>query len=645
MTDRLQIGEVVGGKYRLEQVIGHGGFATVFQAVDITLDRDVAVKMLNPGEQGYDRTLSGRFRREAKLVSRLNDPHTVRMYDFGETPSGVLYMVFEMLGGEDLSSRLQRGAMPQAEAEHVLRQLLASLREAHSHGLLHRDVKPANIRIFRHRDDPNYAKLMDFGMARDAGGDGRVTRTGALVGTPRYMSPEQFTGEQLTPASDLFSLGLVALEMLTGEPAPRQDVILGKRINIPAAGPLAAMLDQMLVPDADERVQSVEDALAILDGSAAGPAIAPKPRPQTPVSAAPSPQPGHARAILVGAGFGLIVVGLAAAYIVRSLTPDEPPPPMMPRRLPTPPVASVNVAPPVIATDVGVPEDVANAVDPPDAGPITGCGNEDYFAKPGKKTPLAAYVGVGEHPYTLVLPKTYDPKKPFGLLLAFHDVGRTNRRVLQTIHAKQTAEQHNVIIAAPGDDAINPWRSPQIAAVVRQIVEDIKREYCVDEGRIFVLGNGRGGRAVDRLMCEDWVTAYATMGYRMLTNNFICKPADPAPYLHLAPLKSAHLPLEGGQDCVYQTRSIPLRRHDEVWVERNRCDREPRVQRVKSSTCMIYDCAAPFVSCHLDGGLPWPGGEPRDVDLLNCDGPPADFPLESRLWRFFDEASKWKRSL
>lgn len=212
------IGAVFSGRYHLEAILGEGGFSMVYAATDTTAKRRVAVKMLKPQKNGYPEEVSSRFRREVKVVANLTDPHTVTMFDSGVSEDGLLFMVFEYVPGEDLSRFIdKRGAIPEGDAIYIMVQVLQSLREAHRAGLLHRDIKPENIRVYEYAGDPLRVKLLDFGIARPTTSEAsRITRPGELVGTPRYMSPEQLLEKELTPASDIYSLGLVMLELLLG---------------------------------------------------------------------------------------------------------------------------------------------------------------------------------------------------------------------------------------------------------------------------------------------------------------------------------------------------------------------------------------------------------------------------------------------
>lgn len=215
----------------IEEMVGRGGFSQVFRAT--TPDgHTVAVKVLLPPEKttdasSYPDSLVDRFVREARLLERLRDPFTIDLYDHGRSPSGHFYMVFEFLQGRELFDIIKNdGKQPHGRVAHVLRQTLKALQSAHALGILHRDIKPNNIMLVRGADDQERVKVLDFGIAKMYGDSAKIagndlTAAGVLVGTPRYMSPEQLRANQLGPASDIYSLGIVAIEMLTGRKAIR----------------------------------------------------------------------------------------------------------------------------------------------------------------------------------------------------------------------------------------------------------------------------------------------------------------------------------------------------------------------------------------------------------------------------------------
>jgi serine/threonine-protein kinase len=205
------LGTILSGRYRLEARIATGGMSTVYRALDETLQRQVAIKLMNR-EIATDSDQLERFRREARAVAQLSHPHIVGVIDAGED-EGRPYIVFEYVEGETLKERIRRlGELPVAEAVAYAIEIARALGAAHARHIVHRDVKPQNVLI----DDEGRAKVTDFGIARTLEEEG-LTADGRVLGTTDYVSPEQALGHAVTGQSDLYSLGIVLYEMLTGE--------------------------------------------------------------------------------------------------------------------------------------------------------------------------------------------------------------------------------------------------------------------------------------------------------------------------------------------------------------------------------------------------------------------------------------------
>jgi serine/threonine-protein kinase len=204
------IGTVLGGRYRLVELLGQGGMATIYRARDNQLERDVAIKVLRP-EYGADPDFIDRFRHEAQSAASLNHPAIVAVYDYGADPVGP-FIVMELVEGEDLATVIRRtGALPPRAAARLVAQAARAVAAAHDRGFVHRDIKPGNILVTRE----GRVKVTDFGIAR-ALSESALTLPGTTLGSVHYFSPEQARGETATPASDIYSLGIVLYELLTG---------------------------------------------------------------------------------------------------------------------------------------------------------------------------------------------------------------------------------------------------------------------------------------------------------------------------------------------------------------------------------------------------------------------------------------------
>jgi len=211
------VGSVIADRYHVLRKLGEGGMGQVYLAEHVRMGRKSAVKVLHPG-MVHDADAISRFNREAANASRISHPNVAAIYDFGETSDGLIYLAMEYVEGEPLTKIIERvGALPAARAASIVRQAGEALAVAHEFGIVHRDLKPDNIMIARNRDGSDCVKVVDFGIAKAANVEAqKVTRTGLIVGTPEYMSPEQLAGDPLDGRSDIYSLALVGFAMLTG---------------------------------------------------------------------------------------------------------------------------------------------------------------------------------------------------------------------------------------------------------------------------------------------------------------------------------------------------------------------------------------------------------------------------------------------
>ena len=266
------IGTLLNGRFRLDERIGAGGMSTVYRAFDTVLERQVAIKLMHR-EIASDSDQLERFRREARAVAQLNHPHVVGVIDAGED-DGTPYIVFEYVEGETLKDRIRRyGRLPVGEAVAYAIEIARALGAAHDHQIVHRDVKPQNVLI----DEEGTAKVTDFGIARSLTEEG-LTADGRVLGTTDYVSPEQALGQDVGPQSDLYSLGVVLFEMLTGDVpfhGENQVAVAMKHVReeLPdvlmrrpeASSALASVVDRATAKELHLRYQSDRDLIADLE--------------------------------------------------------------------------------------------------------------------------------------------------------------------------------------------------------------------------------------------------------------------------------------------------------------------------------------------------------------------------------------------
>ena len=278
-TSENLIGRVIGERYHIIDKLGEGGMGAVYLAEHIRMGRRCAIKVMN-AMLLHDPDSVSRFSREAANASRINHPNVAAIYDFGETTDQIVFLAMEFVEGRSLAAALDgKRAVPERRAMEIACQVADALNAAHELGIVHRDLKPDNIMMTHSRAGKDLVKVVDFGIAKATGGGQQtVTRTGFIVGTPAYMSPEQILGDPLDGRSDLYSLGCILYEMLTGERAfagPSGEVSIRRRLTEPPPRPrrvkrtLSKSLDRIVTKamdrSPDQRFQSanqLRDALA-----------------------------------------------------------------------------------------------------------------------------------------------------------------------------------------------------------------------------------------------------------------------------------------------------------------------------------------------------------------------------------------------
>jgi len=269
------VGQVVADRYHVVKKLGEGGMGQVYLAEHVKMGRRSAIKVMNPS-MVHDPDAVARFNREASNASRITHPNVCAIYDFGETPEGLIYLAMEYIEGEALTDLLEReGALKVPRAVHIFRQVADALQAAHDLGIVHRDLKPDNIMLTKNKGGADVVKVVDFGIAKAVSGDEsgqKVTKTGLVVGTPEFMSPEQLSGDKLDGRSDLYSLALVFYKMLAGELPFKADTVqetmikrltdepaklAATRPDLPFPAGLQEVLDNALARTPVDRYQTV----------------------------------------------------------------------------------------------------------------------------------------------------------------------------------------------------------------------------------------------------------------------------------------------------------------------------------------------------------------------------------------------------
>ena len=271
------LGKVILGRYEIQSLIGVGGMGRVYRAYQNTVDRFVAIKIL-PNAPGMDGQIAQRFHMEARAASRLSHPNTITVHDFGQLQDGSLCIVMEFLTGQTLEYVITEKPNV-ARVLRIVLQICGSLAEAHQHGIIHRDLKPPNIIVSAIGDDKDWVKVVDFGIAKLLDTSMSLSVAGTVSGTPEYMSPEQVQGEPVDARSDIYSLGLLLYELLTGKPVVQCNTPMAcmyahihntpapfskVKTNHPVTAGMEAMVMKMLSKNPKERFQSISELMPVL---------------------------------------------------------------------------------------------------------------------------------------------------------------------------------------------------------------------------------------------------------------------------------------------------------------------------------------------------------------------------------------------
>ena len=334
------IGRVINEKFKILGFIARGGMGKVYRAEQTPLGRICAVKVLNPNYTGdHDPEFHKRFFLEASMTSKLRHPNTVTIFDYGHTDDGIYYMAMEYLEGYTLHRAIRQvGHLPEERTAHIARQISRSLREAHSLGVVHRDLKPANVYLLEHGDEPDFVKVLDFGLVKDVtSGSEELTQGGLFMGSPKYMAPEQISDAPIDGRTDIYALGVIMYEMVTGKvpfdrPKSLEILMAHQRDEVPPIrkmNPMARVspaleetIMRSLAKNPNDRYRSMDEMLAALKrlggAASAEPSVSMTADRQSSTGSGPT-----ASRIVLGAGAAMAVPDRQAT-VEAAPDPDRP---------------------------------------------------------------------------------------------------------------------------------------------------------------------------------------------------------------------------------------------------------------------------------------------------------------------------------
>ena len=281
-AEPTMIGARMFGDYVLERKLGDGGMGSVYLAKNTSIDQAIAVKVLHAGSSQSSEMIQ-RFNREARVIAKLTHPNIIRVFIFGRTHDDMIYLAMEYVDGQSLRQLVEsHGRLSEPHAIYILRQVLGALAEAHDFGVVHRDLKPDNILLTEYRGNKEFVKVLDFGIAKVAEPDGatqqQLTQAGIVYGTPDYLSPEQAMAKPIDPRSDLYSIGIILWEMLTGRVPYTAESAMSVLVQhafdpppdpeqapVPMSTKMKAILKTVLAKDPEERFPSAQAFLDALN--------------------------------------------------------------------------------------------------------------------------------------------------------------------------------------------------------------------------------------------------------------------------------------------------------------------------------------------------------------------------------------------
>lgn len=675
MGSTLQAGDVIAGRYRLDEPLGEGGYGAVWKATQTNVGRHVAIKFLKT--LAFDDSAVLRFERESKALARLQHPNCLTLLDFGHDDGA--FLVTEYLPGQRLDD-WARQRPPLVQILEVSMQILSVLEHAHGQKIVHRDLKPPNIIVTHDLDGAPHVKVLDFGIASVVGAKrGDITKTGEVFGTPGYMSPEQLLGEtNVGPTADLYAFGVVLYEMLEGERlfsgGSAIEIAMKHLANVaPELGPgaphgLRTTVKRLLEKAPELRYQSASEVARAL--TAVAPEVVPPrlpnsgeflsatppssgeflPTPLTPRlthgggwSQAGGPPPevtevserpvANRNLAVLAAVLVVSVVGLALVALDQSQeVADNPVPATRPAANGVGLLRGDELRVEPIVTD-RVPSAVADAGHAPQVfRGSPGCGS----AVDGRGVVKVSRTdGLERETATVYIPEGYDHDRPVPIVILYHDVSQPPVGLMRELRIDELAEAEGFVVLLPHHDTpLFTWDDAVAREAALDDYEVARQVLCLDQKATLIYGQGAGGFAADRAACAlPDVAALATSAYRQEPEFPPCLHPD-TPYLFLAPTRDGRDPPEGGPGCLLGGEVVSIDRHEEIYREMYGCTGSARtLYRQRRTKCSEWNCATPFISCRIDAGRPLtPGGFQFD----ECEGVAGKFPYRDQIWHFFE---------
>lgn len=599
----------------------------VWRAVRLSDGLPVAIKCVRQRASSDDLR---RFEREAKALQRMTHRHCVRFLQHRQLPDGTLCVITEFIDGLPIDAWAQGRSVE--EITVVAAQVAAALSPAHRLGIVHRDLKPANILVTEEGERP-VAKVLDFGLATlrgEKGGD--VTKTGEVIGTPGFMSPEQLRGlRNAGPPSDVYCLGLILFELLEGRPPFEGSNALelsmksllepAPPLQRPVPAQLQQLLSELLAKDPTQRPSAAAIAERLGYREEAAPARAAR------------------RSGRIAAALGTVAaIAVAVAWLSRRPAVPDAPRPDPPRTIPTALLRGSSARPPTPSPDPSPPPPR------PRRGLPAGCGNAHDTGR--------TFIDVAGTRLRAYVPTSYDPTTLHPVLVLLHESSQDGGEdeadgIMNELALDALAEARGVILVAPISDTTGHWPASSTLRAWATIAE-LPEVVCVDRDAVFVLGHGGGAKGADQLAC----TAAGVAGVITSSSRFgLAEPACPAgartPYLHLAPFRDSVNVREGRKEPLEPSKTdrvlgrsppegyVSLEEHVAQLRARYGCKARgsSSFRKEPAGECLAYDCDGTLVVCEYDGERHWPGHRLDGVPV-----PPLEFDLREVVFDFVDHA-------